>query len=516
MDGTTNEVVYTKLGFEKLMLAGKTHDALKVKTLNRTNGIEATIWIDRGLGLALRMEHPVRSWYLTDSGVSDRLGVAEFDRNIYTSVGEVIANPWALSYMRVKAKLQPAGMWLTPASLNVGGQRFEGTVEDNRVDGIFDVLYDRYDGSDSPPFPCDFSKIEPLQQYLEPSEFIESDHPSLIHEAQQITAGAGDAWEAATRLSRWVNEEIGYDIPGGGTALRTYELRLGECGSHANLLAGFCRTVGIPARCVFGCMYVPDHGGAFGQHAWNEIYMGDAGWIPVDCTADEVTYADCGHIRLGEWVSVAAMLNPDTMVILDSSVGEGTFADLIEASQVGHEGLLGEYQGPDNVLTVLTQDDRLALNIPGKMVFQLKDPDEHGEWFFVLTDRASVSFVTDADGRASSLTINSRQRFPRKADSADADLSDIPEEFHPLVGEYTVPMQNAGVAVSYGDGQLFLTFSPENSMQMEKQGESGKFIARTSKSILEISFELDDTGGASTLKFSELVTCPKIAAAETE
>ncbi|MBU2652286.1 MAG: transglutaminase-like domain-containing protein, partial [Bacteroidetes bacterium] len=58
--------------------------------------------------------------------------------------------------------------------------------------------------------------------------------------------------------------------------------------------------VGIPARMVRGCMYLPDNGGIFGQHAWTEIYMGEAGWVPVDPTIEEVNYIDAGHIRLGE------------------------------------------------------------------------------------------------------------------------------------------------------------------------------------------------------------------------
>ena len=29
----------------------------------------------------------------------------------------------------------------------------------------------------------------------------------------------------------------------------------------------------------------------------NEIYMGKAGWIPVDATTNEIDYIDPGHIR---------------------------------------------------------------------------------------------------------------------------------------------------------------------------------------------------------------------------
>jgi len=143
----------------------------------------------------------------------------------------------------------------------------------------------------------------------------------LIVKALEITAGAKDSWEAACRLSRWVAQNISYAIPGGMTARKTYDLKAGECGAHAMLLAAFCRALGIPARVVWGCMYVPNYGGAFGQHGWNEIYMGQAGWIPVDATASEIDYVDSGHIRIGVYQSPVTALNPRKMEVLDYQAG---------------------------------------------------------------------------------------------------------------------------------------------------------------------------------------------------
>ena len=111
------------------------------------------------------------------------------------------------------------------------------------------------------------------------------------------------------RFSSWVSEEISYAIPGGGTARGVYESRSGECGGHSLLLAAFCRAVGIPARMVWGVMYVPGEGGKFGQHGWTEVWMGEQGWLPVDATADQVDFADSGHIRLSEFRSLAIRAN---------------------------------------------------------------------------------------------------------------------------------------------------------------------------------------------------------------
>ena len=49
---------------------------------------------------------------------------------------------------------------------------------------------------------------------------VESDDPLLIAHARELTEGATDSWTAATRISRWVANNIQYAIPGGGTARR--------------------------------------------------------------------------------------------------------------------------------------------------------------------------------------------------------------------------------------------------------------------------------------------------------
>ena len=45
------------------------------------------------------------------------------------------------------------------------------------------------------------------------------------------------------------------------------------------------------------------HGGTFGQHMLNEVYMGEVGRVPLDAMAREVDYEDSGHIRHGTQTS---------------------------------------------------------------------------------------------------------------------------------------------------------------------------------------------------------------------
>lgn len=307
----------TYIGREKLRILGKVVDCLVFDTLDRQNGLKTKLWLDPADARSLRTEasNGIIS-YLTDPTVKDRIERGDLDDSIFGNVDVAIADYQSITYMKIRAKIRTAGEWVTKESLNIPGQNFTGEVKDNLVDGVFELEYQRYDGKDAPPFPPDFRGSEELKEFLEPEDMIESDDPVLTKKAREIAESSKDSWEAACRLSKWVAEEIGYSIPG-GSARHTFDTRKGECGSHSRLLTAFCRSVGVPARIASGGLYTPNYGGSFGQHAWNEVYMGNAGWIPVDSTVQEVDYVDSGHIRLGNQTS----FQPVEMEVLDYRAG---------------------------------------------------------------------------------------------------------------------------------------------------------------------------------------------------
>lgn len=68
--------------------------------------------------------------------------------------------------MKVKALLDPIGTWITPESLNVRGQKFEETVQNNIINGVFEIAHTKYDGHNAPPFPPDFSGRRTIEPYI--------------------------------------------------------------------------------------------------------------------------------------------------------------------------------------------------------------------------------------------------------------------------------------------------------------------------------------------------------------
>jgi len=311
--GAINTREYTARGEESIVIDGQEYACLLFTYRDLTLGVSGQLWIERDEGYVVRSASPDGSVvYLSDRSVRTRIRRTNMNSFILAGTETLIEDVLSIEYMKVRIKVRSAGEIITAEKLNFPGQRFEGTVTDNLIEGVFEIEHPRYSGNNAPSFPTVYSDIEELQPYLGSEWMIEADDPVLIEKAEEITAGARDSWEAAVRLSRWVGEEISGSIPG-GSARQTFDTGTGECGSHSRLLAAFCRAVGIPARMVTGGAYTPIEGGSFGQHAWNEIWMGEAGWITVDSTFQESDYVDAGHIRIGLLTS----FNPVEAEILD-------------------------------------------------------------------------------------------------------------------------------------------------------------------------------------------------------
>jgi len=67
-----------------------------------------------------------------------------------------------------------------------------------------------------------------------------------------------------------------------------------------------------------------------------------------------------------------------------------------------YEPYIGEYSAnfgsfKDTEFTVLVQNDRLAVDVPGQQIYELKEPDEEGKWYFAISDEVAVSFDRDAN-----------------------------------------------------------------------------------------------------------------------
>ncbi len=475
---------YKRVGEEQLELTGASYNTTVLEEFNHQTGITTKLWLDKRNSHAVKISTSNRMIYLADESLKKRIQVVDVDNLLFARVDKVIANVHAISSMRIEASIQSEGEIITAESLNFPGQKFEGTVSNNLIEGVFEVERQHYTGENAPSFPPHFSD-EKLKKYLEPERLIESDHPVLVEEAKRITADSKDAWEAVVKLSTWVSENIMGAIPGGTSAINTYNTREGECGSHSRLLAAFCRAVGIPARLSIGCMYISYAGGCFYQHAWTEVYMGDAGWVAVDATAHEFDFVDAGHIRLGEKTS----FNPKAMKILDYQM-ENESVDITVPDE--YKKYLGNYlfEERNSVFKILYQDGSLAVDIPNAQVLALNPPDENGVFYPTVTRQLNFSFVNDIYGNISTMKLQQVIPLGKKFEQ-DSIPSDVPEEIRPLVGNYWFAQARVDFKVVYENGMLaFKNPLTNETVKLPKRTESGLWKDELGKN--EVEFERND------------------------
>lgn len=139
--------------------------------------------------------------------------------------------------------------------------------------------------------PVDVPELAPFTQ---PTTHAQSDDPDIVATARVVVGEERDAWVAAQRIVDWVHRNMHkvQSEPRPITAVECLRSMTGDCTEHAVLTVALARAVGLPARMVVGLVYT---GGAFGYHAWNEIYVGE--WVEMDPSWGQMT-ADAGHLLL--------------------------------------------------------------------------------------------------------------------------------------------------------------------------------------------------------------------------
>ena len=110
---------------------------------------------------------------------------------------------------------------------------------------------------------------------------LDLDSPRIRDLSVKITGSLKDPWEKALAIGRWVNSELGKSMRECFSAVQVLETGEGECQSHSLLTVSLYRAAGLPARFVYGVVYLPDRE-SFGFHTWVQVHVGE--WIPMDPT----------------------------------------------------------------------------------------------------------------------------------------------------------------------------------------------------------------------------------------
>ncbi|MBN2342365.1 MAG: transglutaminase domain-containing protein [Deltaproteobacteria bacterium] len=139
-----------------------------------------------------------------------------------------------------------------------------------------------------------------MTEYLESNSWIQSDHDEIRQLAKQAAGKAKTAGIAAKQIEQFVSVYISNRSlsVGYASALEVAQSKQGDCTEFALLTTALCRAIGIPARVVFGIVYVRDefegHSNFFGGHAWSQVYI-EGQWYSLDAAMGSF---DAGHVAI--------------------------------------------------------------------------------------------------------------------------------------------------------------------------------------------------------------------------
>lgn len=269
-------------GRERIPIDGRIEPAIRLRQSFR--GISIVSWVD-GHGRTLKEESPAGLSLVRQTAQKARaLPGQAMKLDLVAETAIPVAAPLDDLRKRNSIGFKLAGVDLASFSLHGGRQRL--------IENRLEVRLEDPAQLDVPKIPVREAR---LASYLQPTAFLQSDHPTIRQLAAKIVGGETDGYRAAIKIKDWVYGEIAkaptVSIPNALEVLRT---RRGDCNEHTVLFNALARAAGLPAKTVVGVVHAR---GAFYYHAWSEVWLGE--WVSLDAVLNQFP-ADVSHIKFLE------------------------------------------------------------------------------------------------------------------------------------------------------------------------------------------------------------------------
>ena len=188
-------------------------------------------------------------------------------------------------------------------------------------------------------------------------------------------------------------------------------------------------------------------------------------------------------------------------IVWDTLLGEEpTDADAIE----DYEPYVGRYianfgQFKNTTFTVLVQNDRLAIDVPGQQVFELKAPDEEGKWYFVISNEIAVSFERDDNDNVIGMKMyQAGMTFDLPREGVDI-APEVPlDELQKYLGSYRSEELQMTVEVLIQNNRLAVDVPGQMVYELYPPDENDKWVFRVTPDI-SVRFNETPTGQVDSL-----------------
>lgn len=188
---------------------------------------------------------------------------------------------------------------------------------------------------------------------------------------------------------------------------------------------------------------------------------------------------------------------------------------------------VGEYHAnfatfKDSIFTFLINESGVpAVDVPGQMVYELKDPDESGKWYFKLTDTIAVSFDRAVDNSITAMRMHQNRldfELPKKGVEIKPEIA--ASELQPFLGEYQSKQFKGAIKAKIQNHRLTLDVPNQMAFELHLPDEDG-FRQFRIKSDMSAKFDTDEANQVTHLvlyrdKQKVVDTAPKMTTKETE
>ncbi|MGH7828425.1 MAG: transglutaminase-like domain-containing protein [Candidatus Binatia bacterium] len=271
-------------GREHIRIGDRLEPAIRVR--QRFKGIAVTSWLD-GTGRTLKEESPAGLSLVRQS----RQKAMDLSGSRSVSL-DLIAESSILPDKPIIRPDETTSVTLRISGIDLANFPLVGNGRQKLRDDRLEIKREDVGDLTSTRFPV---RDRLLNAFIQPTPFLQSDHPRIRALAREIIGGEKDARKAALRIKDWVYREIAKEatvsIP---NALEVLQTKRGDCNEHTVLFNALARAAGIPAKTVVGVVHLR---GAFYYHAWSEIWLGQ--WVSLDPVLNQFP-ADATHIKFLE------------------------------------------------------------------------------------------------------------------------------------------------------------------------------------------------------------------------
>ncbi len=127
------------------------------------------------------------------------------------------------------------------------------------------------------------------ERYLADETKYDIKNPYIQELVKKVVGDEKNLYWRARKLYQYLIENMVYELAGGWNTAPTVLARgNGSCSEYSFSYIALCRAAGVPARYV-GSLVVRGDDASYDDvfHRWNEIYLPNYGWVPVDANAGD-------------------------------------------------------------------------------------------------------------------------------------------------------------------------------------------------------------------------------------